>query len=148
MMAGRGSFRRSARADDAQIRAFLEAAGLPAADVETGAQEYLLLEEGTRLVGTVGLEVVGDDALIRSLAVAPDRRGRGLAAALTKEAVEIARARGVRTLYLLTTTAESYAARNGFERIPRAEVPPRIAALPQLEALCPSTAVCMRRRIA
>jgi amino-acid N-acetyltransferase len=116
--------------------------------VETGQQEYLLLEEGGQLIGTIGLQVAGDDGLLRSLAVAPDRRGRGLAAELNDAALEFARARGVRTLYLLTTTAERYAERRGFERSSRGEVPPGIAALAQFRVLCPSTCVCMRRRLA
>lgn len=141
------SIRASTPDDDPKVRAFLEAAGLPAADVETGPQEYLLAEEDGRLVGTIGLERVGQDALSRSLAVSPELRGQGLAARLDDATVELARARGVRTLYLLTTTAESYAARRGYERIPRTEVPPGILALPQFKALCPATAVCMRRRL-
>ncbi len=139
--------RPSTRADDGSLRRLLEAAGLPADDVETGRQEYLVAEEGGRLVGSVGLELVLPDALVRSLAVAPELRGRGLAARLDDGAIALARTRGVRTLYLLTTTAEGYAARRGYERIPRTEVPAGILALPQFEALCPSTAVCMRRAI-
>jgi amino-acid N-acetyltransferase len=142
------TIRASTRADDPALRAFLEAAGLPAADVETGRQEYLLAEENGRLVGTIGLERVGQDALSRSLAVAPELRGRGLAARLDHAAVELARARGVKALYLLTTTAEGYASRRGYQPIPRSEVPAAILALPQFEALCPATAVCMRRRLA
>ncbi len=141
------SVRPSTSADDPKLRAFLEAAGLPAADVETGRQEYLLAEEDGRLVGTIGLERVGDDALVRSLAVAPERRGRGLAARLDDAVIALARTRSIRTLYLLTTTAEAYAARRGYERIPRTEVPRAVLALPQFQALCPSTAVCMRRRL-
>jgi amino-acid N-acetyltransferase len=139
------SIRPSRPADDPAVRRFLEAAGLPAADVQTGRQEYLLAEEDGRLVGTIGLERVGQDALSRSLAVAPERRGQGLAARLDDAAVERARACGVKTLYLLTTTAENYAARRGYERILRSEVPPGILALPQFKLLCPATAVCMRR---
>jgi len=93
--------------DDVKVRAFLRAANLPAEDVETGKQEYLLAEEAGRLVGTIGLERIGQDALSRSLAVAPDHRGQSLAARLDDAAVELARTRGVKTLYLLTTTAES-----------------------------------------
>jgi amino-acid N-acetyltransferase len=137
----------STPADDARVRAFLEAAGLPAEDVASGAQEYLLLEDGDELVGTIGLERVGSDALVRSLAVAPSRRGRGLAARLDAGAVALAQERGVGTLYLLTTTAEAFAARRGYERVLRSEVPPGILALPQFRALCPATAVCMRRRL-
>ena len=142
------AIRASTRADDPALRAFLEAAGLPAADVETGRQEYLLAEENGRLVGTIGLERVGQYALSRSLAVAPERRGLGLGARLDQAAVELARARGVRALYLLTTTAEDYASRRGYQRIPRSEVPAAILALPQFKALCPATAVCMRRGLA
>ena len=135
-------------ADDALVRQLLQSAGLPADDVATGPQEYVLAYDGPRLVGTVGLEVVGADALVRSLAVVPELRGRGVASALHQRALELARGRGVRALYLLTTTAEDYAARKGFERIDRAEVPPGILALPQFRALCPATAVCMRLRLA
>ena len=142
------TIRASRRTDDPALRAFLEAAGLPSADVETGRQEYLLSEENCRLVGTIGLERAGQDALSRSLAVAPERRGQGLAARLDDAAVELARARGVRALYLLTITAEGYAARRGYQRIPRSEVTAFILALPQFKALCPATAICMRRRLA
>ena len=147
MTNGRISIRVGTPVDDPKVRAFLEAAGLPAADVETGRQDYLLAEEIGRLVGTIGLERVARDGLIRSLAVTPRRRGQGLAARLDEAAVELARSRGVNTLYLLTTTAEDYAARRGYERIPRTDVPPGILSLPQFSALCPATAVCMRRRL-
>jgi amino-acid N-acetyltransferase len=134
--------------DEAALRAFLQSAGLPAADVDPRRQEYLLAHEGGALVGTIGLEIHGQDGLLRSLAVAPHQRGRGLAAKLHDGALELARSRGLRTVYLLTTTAESYATRRGFERIPRSEVPPGILALPQFRGLCPGTAVCMRLRLA
>jgi N-acetylglutamate synthase-like GNAT family acetyltransferase len=140
-------FRCSSPADDEALRAFLEAAGLPAADVETGRQEYVLALDGEHVVGTVGLEVGGEDALLRSLAVAPDHQGRGIASELHDRALALARARRVRTLYLLTTTAEGFAARRGFERVARDELPPAILSLAQLRALCPATAICMRRTI-
>jgi arsenate reductase len=129
--------------DDPQLRTFLEASGLPVDDVETGRQEYLLAREGERIVGSVGLEVVGEDALVRSLAVAPDRRGLGLGKRLLEAAIQRARIRGIKMLYALTITAEAFAAAQGFVRISRVEVPEAIASLPQFRALCPATAVCM-----
>ncbi len=103
---------------------------------------------GRRMVGCVAVEVVGEDCLLRSLAVVADRRGEGIAAALHERAVAIASLEGVRTAWLLTTTAEKYAGRKGFARADRATVPPGIAALPQFRGICPSTAVCMRGSIA
>jgi amino-acid N-acetyltransferase len=75
---GEQDLRDSRPDDEPQLHAFLEASGFPVDDVETGRQEYLLAREGERIVGSVGLEVVGEDALVRSLAVALDRRGLGL----------------------------------------------------------------------
>lgn len=130
--------------DDVNLRGFLQAAGLPTDDVAAGRQEYLLAREGGRIVASVGLEVAGADALVRSLAVAQDRRGLGLGKRMLDAAVERARVRGIKTLYALTTTAEAFASAQGFVRIPRAEVPGAIASLPQFRSLCPVTAVCMR----
>jgi amino-acid N-acetyltransferase len=139
--------RKAIPADEAGLRAFLESAGLPTGDVSTDKQAFVLALEDGHIVGSVALEVVGLDALIRSLAVAPAHRKQGLGAALNREAVALARMRGLRALYLLTTTAREYALRYGFEVIDRAVVPQSIAALPQFRSLCPQTATCMRLRV-
>jgi arsenate reductase (thioredoxin) len=133
--------------DDSQLRAFLGTAGLPADDVETGRQEFLLAHEAGRIVGTVGLEFVGGHVLARSLAVAQDRRGLGLGKLLLEAAIQRAQARGIKTVYALTTTAEAFAAAHGFVRISRSEVPQVIASLAQFQTLCPTTAVCLRLQI-
>jgi amino-acid N-acetyltransferase len=49
--------------------------------------------------------------------------------------------------HLLTTTAERYFPRFGFEVIPRAEADPKLEASEELRGACPSTAVLMRRRL-
>jgi len=122
--------------------------GLPVEDLGGSRQEFVVAVAGRRMVGCVAVEVVGEDCLLRSLAVVADRRGEGIAAALHERAVAIASLEGVRTAWLLTTTAEKYAGRKGFARADRATVPPGIAALPQFRGICPSTAVCMRGSIA
>ncbi len=134
-------------ADDECLRAFLDAAGLPSADVEAGRQEYLLACDAGHLIGSIGLELVGEDGLLRSLAVVPEWRGRGIAGRLHEAVLGLAHLRNARTLYLLTTTAGSYAAKKGFEPLPRTEVPPAILGLAQFRALCPATALCMRYRL-
>jgi len=101
------AFRLSTPADDDALRALLREAALPVEDVSTGRQEYVLALEGERLVGSVGLEIAGEDALARSLAVSPRHRDRGLGAALTERVLALAALRGVRSVYVLTTTAEA-----------------------------------------
>lgn len=58
-----------------------------------------------------------------------------------------AAARDVTELYLLTTTAESFFADLGFDRIQREDTPPAIQQTSEFHDLCPETATCMRRLI-
>jgi amino-acid N-acetyltransferase len=95
----------------------------------------------------IGLEVHGQDALLRSFAVSPAMRRRGLGAALHDRAVEDARVLGVRRLFLLTTTVRERALRAGFVDVPREEVPASIRDGVQFRSLCPATAACMQLRL-
>lgn len=57
----------------------------------------------------------------------PALRRQGLGTALFERIVARALVRGVKTAYVLTTTAERYCLARGFERIDRAEAPAAIA---------------------
>jgi amino-acid N-acetyltransferase len=142
------TFHAAAAADLDDVRDLLRSAGLPASDVGQDRQEFLLAREGERLVGTVGIEVHGRDGLLRSLAVVDGRRGQGLGGALYERAVGLAALRGVRTLYLLTTTAEKFFAARGFDRVDRQAAPNALRETPEFASLCPATAACMRRELA
>lgn len=142
------TFRLATPEDERSLRALLAAAALPTDDVSLERHEYVLALAGAELAGSVGLEPCGDVALLRSLAVAPALRRRGLGAALFERAVARAILRGLSTAFALTTTAERFCLAHGFERIPRSEVPPAVAATPQFRSLCPTSAACFRRRLA
>src|SRR5512142_248645 len=142
------TFRPATAADLGPVRDLLRAAGLPSSDVAEGRQEFLMALQGERLVGTVGIEVYGRDGLLRSLAVADGLRRQGLGGHLHRRAVALAASRGVRTLYLLTTTAERFFAARGFDRVSREAVPDALRATPEFASLCPASAVCMRRELA
>jgi N-acetylglutamate synthase-like GNAT family acetyltransferase len=130
------------------IRALLAASRLPTSDVrEGGPQEFLVALDGRALVGCVGLERHGDAALLRSLAVDEEHRGRGLGLELYRSMVTHAARRGVKALYLLTTTAEAFFAKRGFVRVAREAVPGSIAATAEFRSLCPASAVCMTRAL-
>jgi UDP-N-acetylmuramate: L-alanyl-gamma-D-glutamyl-meso-diaminopimelate ligase len=92
---------------------------------------YLIIQgEDTSapLVACVALESVGDVALLRMLAVAPERRGEGLGFVLVEAATERARAQGIRQLYLVTDGAQGYFGEKlGFKTIDRKDVDPAIA---------------------
>ena len=83
--------------------------------------------EGKSAIGCVCIERVEDVALLRMLAVAPERRGEGLGYMLVEVATNKARAEGVQRLYLVTDGAQGFFGDNfGFEAIDRKDVDPAI----------------------
>jgi len=93
----------------------------------------------------VGLEVYGNCALLRSAVVDAGRRGSGLGIDLVESLLRRAGTRGVREIYLLTTTAEHFFPRFGFARISRGDVAPAVRASEEFRGACPDSAVAMRR---
>src|SRR5262245_44096580 len=99
------------------------------------------------IVGSAALEVYPDGALLRSVAVAPEFRGHGLGRELTEAAVRLAHDLRVPAIFLLTTTADGYFPRFGFERISRADVPAMVQTSVEFTTACPASAAVMRKRL-
>jgi len=109
---------------------------------------FVVHEDDGRVVGVAGLEIHGEDGLLRSVAVDPDYRGQGLAASLVEAAMQRAKRVELRSVYLLTTTARDYFARRGFADCPREEAPAAIRESWEFRVGCPSTAALMKRPVA
>jgi amino-acid N-acetyltransferase len=132
---------------DAAVQ-LLAAAQLPTEDLTAAhCENFFFAGSPTELTGLVGLELYGNVALLRSLVVAPDRRGAGAGAALLKHAEDHARSQGVRTLYLLTTTAESFFAKQGYQRAARETAPAAIRATREFAGICPASSAFMMRQL-
>jgi amino-acid N-acetyltransferase len=63
--------------------------------------------------------------------------------ALTRDRIEWARRRGLRSLYLLTTTAGDYFPRFGFALVGRDTAPDAVRKSREFADACPSTALFM-----
>jgi amino-acid N-acetyltransferase len=130
------------------IVSLLADAALPHEDVTPEhLRQFLVLRDGDGIAGVVGMEVADDAGLLRSLAVSRARRGGGLASRLVDALEQHARASGIRTLYLLTTTAEAFFARRGYTRAARDAVPDAIAATSEFRGICPASAACMAKAL-
>lgn len=133
---------------DPALRAALIAAGLPVDDLDDEGRLFFRFHDDQGvLVGHGGLECHGALALVRSVVVAPGRRGHGLGSALVGALLERAHALGCREAYLLTTTAVGLGRRCGFRPLPRSEAPAAIQASRQSTALCPASAILMTRSL-
>ena len=133
--------------DGGPVARLLADCGLPFEDIGSHITHCILARDGAELAGCVGLEIYEEDALLRSLAVAPTHRGKGLAQRLYDRIVADARARGINRLYLLTQTAEAFFWRRGFVAAERASAPRAIAATNEFSSLCPDTAAFMVKDI-
>lgn len=108
---------------------------------------FVVREDDGRVVGVAGLEIHGDDGLLRSVAVDAEYRGQGLAASLVEAAMERAKHVKLCAVYLLTATARDYFARHGFVGGPREDAPAAIRESWEFRTGCPSTAAFMKRPI-
>ena len=114
-----------------------------------GLREHLattvVARDADTVVGSAALEMYEDGALLRSVAVAPGRQHSGLGHTLVSASITLALRRRVPALYLLTTTAERYFPRFGFERIDRADVPAGVQRSVEFTSACPASAIVMRK---
>lgn len=130
------------------IRKLLIDASLPIDDLsELDLTHFFGCGEVSNPKGVVGLEVRGADALLRSLAVDSDAKRKGCGIALLSAAEQHARSIGVKTIYLLTDTAENYFAGKGYESIKRESASETIKMTKQFSDLCPASAVLMKKEL-
>lgn len=127
------------------IEQLLTDSSLPTIGVREALGDFFVAYAEGRLVGVAGLEVRANHALLRSVAVRPEWRSKGVGRALVHTAIDAAEARGIRGLYLLTTTAERYFPSFGFETIAREQVPDEIRNTGEFANICPSSATVMKR---
>jgi UDP-N-acetylmuramate: L-alanyl-gamma-D-glutamyl-meso-diaminopimelate ligase len=135
----------------ARIGNLLDRVGIAHPVLEQFWPSYLVIpgaEPDAPLVGCVAIEVAGEVALLRMLAVAPERRGEGLGYVLVEAATERARALGVGRLYLVTDGAQGYfGERLGFVAVDRKDVTAAIAATAEYALARSKNATWMRKEL-
>ena len=139
------TIRRATRSDQRRVEQLLSSLHLPTAGVADWIDRFWVADHAGSPVGVAGVEQYGNAALLRSVAVDPSWRDTGIGRTLVETALATARAEGADSVYLLTTTAERYFPRFGFERITRDEVPDSLRESVEFREACPTSAVVMRK---
>ncbi|HJQ20588.1 MAG TPA: arsenic resistance N-acetyltransferase ArsN2 [Gemmatimonadaceae bacterium] len=137
------TIRGATRDDLPTIEALLRANDLPIAGVRDAICSLLVADVDSRIVGVVGMERHGRYGLLRSTAVTPEWRGRGVARQLVERIIADAESQGVNAMYLLTTTAERYFPSFGFAATARNAVPDEIQQTGEFREACPASATVM-----
>jgi amino-acid N-acetyltransferase len=130
-----------------EVRALLQRVSLPFDCVDEHVKTMIVAREDGHVVGTAALELYADGALLRSVAVDPRQQGKRLGHGLTEAALRLAAAHSADTVFLLTTTAERFFPKFGFEPITRDDVPASVQASVEFRSACPVSAIVMRKQL-
>lgn len=131
-----------------EVKELLESYGLPVSDIPQNAQIQLFgIKADGVLAAMVGIELFGEYALIRSLAVKHQFRGSGMGRALVASLEDWARGKHVTRLFLLTETASRFFGHQGYRSIPRSEAPQVIKETSEFSGICPDSAEFMIKEL-
>jgi amino-acid N-acetyltransferase len=118
------------------LKASLARVGLPVDDVDDPDLLFWRFESDDVPAGFAGIEIFGQDALLRSLVTLPPVRRRGIGTAMVAKMETEARARGASAIYLVADGNTAFFAKLGYAPCGRDGVPTAIAASAQFVRLC------------
>ena len=131
-----------------EVESLLSSAGLPVADLRNSGRLQLFgVRSDDQIIGLIGIESHGTVGLLRSLVVIDTHRKGGYGQALVTQAEAWACRNGMKTLYLLTTTASDFFARHGYVEVSRSQAPDSILGTAQFAGLCPASASFMCKEL-
>lgn len=133
--------------DEMHIKKLLSEASLPYEDISKNICDFLIASINNEIIGVVGIEILGEFGLLRSLAVTPSQQGNGIGKLLCNRMISYASLNGVKKLYLLTTTAKSFFENFNFKKIAREDVKEVIKNTNEYSEICPVSAVVMVKEI-
>lgn len=121
----------------------LASAGLPHEDLNVNDHLLIGYYDMDSLIGTGGLEIYGDYALLRSVSIVSQNRGKRLGSEIAYHLIEKAKGMELKGIYLLTETARDFFVKIGFKVIDRNAVAEEVKASAEFSHVCPASAVCM-----
>jgi N-acetylglutamate synthase-like GNAT family acetyltransferase len=130
------------------VASLLDENQLPLEGAHAHLSDFLVATTDGAIVGCAGAEVYRDLALLRSVAVAPIMKGKGIGKSLVGRLLNDAKRREIARIYLLTLHAEQYFARFGFLRQPMEQAPAPLNASAEFQGACPANAVLMSLSLA
>ena len=119
---------------------------LPTEEINPGTQLFVI-EENDSVIGTIAVEYNFDVALLRSLSVCEQKRNSGIGQMLVAFIENYVQKQGVQSIYLLTTTAEGFFLKKGYESVDRNEVPDFIKNTKEFSIICSASSTLMKKEL-
>lgn len=133
--------------DSEELFSIIEDADLPVSDIEPEHSVFLAATTQNKIVGCAGLQQIGKSGLLRSLVVLSEYRGKGIAKKLCDSILDLAKKKKYQTVYLLTTDAERYFSKYGFNKIEKESAPEEVKLTRQYNEICSDSAVVMKMEL-
>ncbi len=118
---------------------------LPIDDIHNPSIQLFVAIYNKEIIGVVGVEKYDNISLLRSLAVLDSYKGEGVGKQLIHYFEDWCESKSVEQIYLLTTTADQYFLKYGFQNVKRDLVPEDIKSTAQFKDICPDSAVVMKK---
>lgn len=134
--------RRANFSDMPEIAALLTTSGLPVVRVHDA--KYFLVADDGQIIGVIGAIYDTSQALLRSFAVSPYKRARGIGGKLVERMLIELKMNKLQEVYLITDTAADYFRHMGFQEIQREVVPTGLLTESGLDKACPCSSRCMK----
>ena len=128
-------------------RKLLKENGLPYSDIENESVQIFSIQQDNQTIGIIGFERFENHGLLRSFVIEEKYRSKGLGGKILIDFECLASDAGIENFFLLTTTADKFFDKNGYQVYNRNAVPDQIANTTEFGSLCPQSAVCMKKKL-
>ncbi|MEJ2055560.1 MAG: arsenic resistance N-acetyltransferase ArsN2 [Calditrichaceae bacterium] len=128
-------------------RKLLRENGLPYSDIENESVQIFSIQQDNQTIGIIGFERFENHGLLRSFVIEEKYRSKGLGGKILIDFERLASDAGIENFFLLTTTADKFFDKNGYQVYNRNAVPDQIANTTEFGSLCPQSAVCMKKKL-
>lgn len=130
------------------VKTLVAASGLHSDDLSFETlSHFIMARKGDRIVGIIGLEMGGNDALVRSLTVDREFHGKGVARGLLNAVERYARSREISALFVLTVKEKAFFEQQGYVSMDRKAVPEAIRAGAEFQRLDQDEVACLCKKL-
>lgn len=130
-----------------EIKALLKSNNLPYEDIISSKVDFTTTTIEGVIIGCIGVEKYGEDALLRSFVVTDTYKGKGIGKELLLQLIEKSKTEKVKNIHLLTTTAKTYFKKFGFLEKERVTAPEAIAKTKEFSEICPASSIYMIKEL-
>lgn len=124
------------KVDVEAIACLLEKNKLPFSDIGENVIDFIVGRKDCKIIGCVGMEKYGDHGLLRSFAVDSECRNPGVGKELYYRILKRALQFNIKTMHLLTDSANEYFSKVGFVATDRKNAPLEITKTAEFSRLC------------